>query len=761
MANFKGVGRVTSETRWVGKEIARRDAYEKARGITKYASDMFLENMLWVATLRSKYPHAKILKIDVSQALKMPGVVAVFTHKDVPNNRYGLFVKDRPVLCDDKVRYIGDPVALVAAESKEEAEQAIDEIVVEYEPLPVVTDPLEAMKPDSPAVHEGGNISRSTRITFGDVVKGFSMSKVVVENMYRTGTQIHAFLETEAGISYIDEKGRITVVAGGQSPYRDHHEIVSTLKLPPEKVRVVIPHVGGAFGGKDDISVQIHLALVTWKTGRPARLVWDREESTISGTKRHPSIVKMKTGASADGRLMANDVEIIYDTGAYCALGHAVLDVAIENCDGPYKIPHVDIKAWLVYTNNMVASAFRGFGAPQVLFAMEQQVDALASELGMDPVEFRLVNALRKGDYMVFGNKLETSVGINKCLETAKNHPLWREKEKIKSVQGFPWVKRGVGVAAAIKGYTIGALPDKGAVSVEIRRDGGITVKGGFTEIGQGVIQSVSQIAAELFNVEVDKVDVIFADTDKTPDTSVTSASRQLFLAGNALKAAAEKMKQHIAEFIRREFNLHVDPVRFEKGNVVGRDFSMSLAELAEAMERAGVSREVLGIFEVPRIQPIPGSLEIPHLFYMFGVTLVLVEVNTLTGVVTVPKLVSIADVGRVVNPQTLTGQLEGAAVQGLGYALLEDAKIENGILKTNNLSTYLIPSIMDTPDIEAIPVEDYEESGPFGAKGIGEIGIISVAPAVANAIYDAVGVRPTSAPMTPEKIYWLIKAKK
>lgn len=760
MENVTGVRGVKAETRWVGKEVARRDAIEKAKGVTKYASDMFPENMLWVATHRSKHPHAKILRIDVSKALKMSGVVAVFTHRDVPNNRYGLFVKDRPVLCDDRVRYIGDPIALVAAETKEEAEQAVEEIEVQYEPLPVVTDPLEAMKPSSISIHEGGNITRSTRITFGDVEKGFGLSKAVVENEYRTATQIHAFLETEAGISYIDEKGRITVVAGGQSPYRDQHEIVSTLKLPPEKVRVIIPHVGGAFGGKDDISVQIHLALVTWKTGRPARLVWDREESTISGTKRHPSIVRMRTGAAADGRLMANQVEIIYDTGAYAGLGHAVLDVAIENCNGPYKIPNIDIKAWLVYTNNFVASAFRGFGAPQVMFAIEQQMDQLAHELGIDPIEFRLVNALRRGDVMVFGNRLETSVGIAKCLEAAKNHPLWLGRERYKSAGQYPWIKRGVGVAAAIKGYTIGALPDRGSVAVELRLDGGINVFGSFTEIGQGVIQSVAQVAAELFGVDFDKVEVIFADTDKTPDTSVTSASRQLFLAGNALKDAAKKMLEHVKKFLEEKYSTKIDDVRFENGFLVGHGLKVSLSDLAQSMEREGAQRVVRGVFDVPRVEPIPGSLEIPHLFYMFGVSLILVEVNTLTGVVTVPKLVSIADVGKVINPQTLTGQLEGAAVQGIGFALLEDPKIEGGILKTTNLSTYLIPSIKDTPDIEVIPIEDYEESGPFGAKGIGEIGIISVAPAVANAIFDAVGVRPKSAPMTPEKIYWLIKNK-
>ncbi|MEM1955955.1 MAG: molybdopterin cofactor-binding domain-containing protein [Candidatus Caldarchaeum sp.] len=752
---------MTVEAKWVGRQIARRDAYEKASGKTKFASDMLPVDCLWVATLRSKHPHARILMIDVSKAARMPGVVGVFTHRDVPNNRYGLFVKDRPVLCDDRVRYIGDPVALVAAESREEAEEALEEIRVEYEPLPVVSDPSEAMKPSSYKIHENGNVCRSTSIAFGDVDKGFRQSKVVVENTYRTYPQSHAYLETEAGVSYIDELGRITVVAGGQSPYRDHHEIVSTLNLPPEKVRVVIPHVGGAFGGKDDISVQIHLALVTLKTGRAARLVWSREESTLAGTKRHSSVVRMKTGASADGRLTANSVEIVYDTGAYAALGPAVLDVAMETCNGPYRIPNIDIKAWLVYTNNMVASAFRGFGAPQVHFAMEQQVDQLAEELGYDPVEFRLLNVVQKGDYGVFRNKLVGSVGVKKCLEALRNHPVWRERERMKKEPSAPWIRRGVGVAAAMKGYTLGALPDKGSIGLELRLDGGFNVKGSFTEIGQGVVQAIAQLAAEALNTSIDKIEVVFADTAETPDTSVTSASRQLFLAGNALREAAslmvEAMKKGLELYYGRPFEISLcnGAVRTSTGQEI------PLSRVAEVLEKTGVGRSVIGVYEVPRVEPIPGSLEIPHLFYMFGATLVLVELNTLTGAVSVKKLVTAADVGRVVNPQTLTGQMEGAAAQGVGFALLEDVKIREGRLLTTNFSTYLIPSIKDVPDIEAVPVEDHEDSGPFGAKGIGEIGIISVAPAIANAIHDAAGVRPLEAPMTPERVYWLVKQRR
>ena len=743
--------------RAVGAPVARKDAFEKATGAAKYASDLFPDDFLWVAVLRSKYPHARILRIDTSKALAHPNVVAVFTHKDVPVNRYGVFKKDRPVLCDDKVRYIGDPVALVAAETREDALEAMKLIEVEYEPLPAVTDPLEAMKPDAPKVHEDGNICREVHLKFGDVEGAFARADVVVENTYRTGVQIHAYLETEAGISYMED-GKIVVVAGGQSPYRDRAEIAHALNLPPEMIRVVTPYVGGAFGGKDDITVQIHLALVTWKTGRPARLVWTREESMIAGTKRHPAVIRVKTAASRDGRILANKIEIVYDKGAYTALGPAVLDVAVENCNGPYRVEATQIDAYSVYTNNMVSSAFRGFGAPQVIFAIERQMDLVAKRLGMDPLELRLRNALRKGDRYVFGNVLQGSVGIAQCLEVARSHQLWRNRNS-KRVGEWPWLRRGIGVAAAMKGYTIGALPDKGVIALELLRDGKVLVKGSFTEIGQGVVQAVAQMAADLLGVRIDDVEVVFADTEVTPDTSVTSASRQVFLAGNALRKAVEALKERVAELEERLRGRRPADVQFSGGWVlVDSERRYTIGELARLLDSFGLGRQVTGVYEVPRVEPIPGTLEIPHLFYMFGVTLAKVIVNVLTGEVKVSKVVSIVDAGKVINPVTFTGQVEGAVAQGIGYALMEEAKIEGGYLLTRDLSTYLIPSSKDVPEIEVIPVESEEPEGPFGAKGIGEIGIISVAPAILNAVADATGVEPNTIPLTHERLYWLLK---
>jgi len=743
--------------RAVGAPIARKDAFEKATGIAKYASDLFPDDLLWVAVLRSKYPHAKILRIDTSKAEAHPNVVAVFTHRDVPVNRYGVFKKDRPVLCDDKVRYIGDPVALVAAETREDALEALKLIEVEYEPLPAVTDPLEAMKPGAPKVHEDGNVCREVHLKFGDVEGAFARADVVVENTYRTGVQIHAYLETEAGISYMED-GKIVVVAGGQSPYRDRAEIAHALNLPPEKIRVVTPYVGGAFGGKDDITVQIHLALVTWKTGRPARLVWTREESMIAGTKRHPAVIRVKTAATRDGRILANKFEIVYDKGAYTALGPAVLDVAVENCNGPYRVEATQIDAYSVYTNNMVSSAFRGFGAPQVIFAIERQMDLVAKRLGMDPVELRLRNALRRGDRYVFGNVMQGSVGIAQCLEVARSHPLWRNRNGDR-VGEWPWLRRGVGVAAAMKGYTLGALPDRGVIALELLRDGKVLVKGSFTEIGQGVVQAVAQMTADLLGVPVEDVEVVFADTEVTPDTSVTSASRQVFLAGNALRKAVEALKVRVAELEERLNGKRPTEVQFSGGWVlVDSKRRYTVGELARLLESFGLGRQVTGVYEVPRVEPIPGTLEIPHLFYMFGVTLAEVIVNVLTGEVNVTKVVSIVDAGKVINPVTFTGQVEGAVAQGIGYALMEEAKIENGYLLTRDLSTYLIPSSKDVPEIEVIPVETEETEGPFGAKGIGEIGIISVAPAILNAVADATGVEPNTIPLTHERLYWLLK---
>lgn len=460
--------RRTQELRWVGRSVARKDGAGKVTGDTKFFSDLALPNMLYAKVVRSKYPHALIKRINTEKAQAVPGVVTVLTHKDVPAaNAFGIVIADQPVFCYDRVRYLGDALALVVAENLEAAEKAAGLVEVDYEPLPVVSDPVEAMKPEAPKVHEKGNLLRHETIRVGDVDKAFREAALIVENTYRTGRQMHMFLEVEAGVGMLDENGDLVVYTGGQSPYRDQMQISRALGIQPERIRVISTPVGGAFGGKEENTVQIHLALAALKTKRPVKLVWTREESGVAGVKRHSMIVTMKTAVDKEGRLLANKVSIIADTGAYASLGPTVLDVAVENSCGPYRIPNIHIDADLVYTNNGVAGAFRGFGAPQVNFAMESNMDIIAEKLEIDRLQLRKRNALREGDVGPFGLKLQGSVGVYETLEKAEHSDIWRNRERYKSSPSAPWCKRGIAVTTAVKGFGFGALPDFAAASID------------------------------------------------------------------------------------------------------------------------------------------------------------------------------------------------------------------------------------------------------------------------------------------------------
>ncbi len=748
--------------RWIGKPVTRKDGVGKVTGETKFFSDMTLPNMLYAKVTRSKYPHALIKRINTSKAEAVPGVVTVLTYKDVPGlNGFGIIVPDQPVLCYDKVRYLGDAIAVIAAENLEAAEKASQLVEVDYEPLPVVSDPLEALKPDAPKVHEKGNTQRHATIRIGDVEKAFRAADVVVENTYRTGRQMHMFLEIEAGLGMLDDKGNIVLYVGGQSPYRDQMQVSRALRIKPERVRVISTPVGGAFGGKEENTVQIHLALLALKTERPVKMVWTREESGVAGIKRHPMIVTMKTAASKDGKLLANQVRIVADTGAYASLGPTVLDVSIENSCGPYRVPNIDIDAYLVYTNNGVAGAFRGFGAPQVNFAMESNLDIIAGKLGIDRLEIRKNNALREGDVGPFGCKILGSVGVYETLLKAQDSDLWRNRAKYKSNPSAPWCKRGVAVTTAVKGFGFGALPDFGAASIQITPAGKFVVGVSCPEIGQGAVTAYSQIAAEALLCDVGDVYIASADSQLSPDTGTSSASMALVRGGNAILAAAPKMNELLFEAAAKIMGEHKEDLTLRDSQVVSAKRSVTFAQIAQYLQRTGSETKVVAGFNVPRVEkPVEGSIEIPHWSYMYASAVALVEVNTLTGATKVLKFFLSPDSGTIINPQSYTGQCEGAIVQGLGFALTEETQIANGIVRTNNFTTYIIPTICDIPEIEVEPVETYEKIGPFGAKGLGEIGVIPVGSAVTNAIYDATGVRVFTLPATPEQVYTSLKEK-
>jgi len=750
--------------KWVGKSVVRRDGAGKVTGETKFFSDMSLPKMLYAKVARSKYPHALIKRISTEKAEAVPGVVAVLTHKDVPGlNGFGIILPDQPVLCNDKVRYLGDAIAVVAAENLEAAEKAAQLVEVDYDPLPVVSDPVEAMKPDAPKVHEKGNVLRHATVRVGDVQKAFREAAVVVENTYRTGRQMHMFLEVEAGLGMLDDQGRIVLYVGGQSPYRDQMQVSRALGIKPEQVRVVSTPVGGAFGGKEENTVQIHLAMLALKTKRPVKMVWTREESGVTGMKRHPMIVTTKTGVDKEGRLLANQVRIVADTGAYASLGPTVLDVAIENSCGPYRIPNIEIDASLVYTNNGVAGAFRGFGAPQVNFALESNLDIIAEKLGMDRLEIRKKNVLREGEIAPFGYKLRGSVGIYETLEKAERSDVWRNRKQYKSKPSAPWCKRGVAVTTAVKGFGFGALPDFAAVSIQITPAGKFVVGVSCPEIGQGAVTAYSQIAAEALHCDLGEVYIASADSQLAPDTGTSSASMALVRGGNAILAAAPKMNDLLLEAAAKILSQPKEELTFKDSRVVAmkNKNATTYTEIAQYMHQSGAETKIEAGYNVPRVdKPVEGSIEIPHWSYMYASAVALVEVNTLTGATKVIKFYLSPESGRIINPQSYTGQCEGAIVQGLGFALTEETQIHNGIVRTNNFTTYIIPTICDIPEIEVDPVETYEKIGPFGAKGLGEIGIIPVGSVVANAICDATGTRVYTLPATPERVYKAMKER-
>ncbi len=758
-----------SDYKFIGKPIPRVDAAEKATGQIKYMSDLSFPGMLWGKIVRSKYPHAKIKKIDTSKAEKFPGVVAVVTWKDVPGlNGFGIVIPDQPVLCEDKVRYIGDAVAAVAAETKEIAEKAAELVEVEYEPLPIVDDPIKAIDEESPKVHESGNVHLHTKIVRGDVEKGFEEADLIIEHTYYTGRQEHAFLETESGVAKLEEDGTLSVFAGSQYPQRDQLQLSRCLALNPRKIHVVSYPVGGAFGGKDELTIQPILGLLALKTKRPVKIVLSREESIISYWKRHPMVLKYKTGVKKDGTLVANKVEIYADTGAYASLGGPVLNLAVEHACGPYRVPNVYIDGYCVYTNNGVAGAFIGFGVPQATFAMETQMDIIAEKLGMDPVELRKKNALRKGDISPIGNKLTSSVGTLAVLDGIKETDIWKEKDKLdKEDPERPWIKRGIGIALTYQGTGLGVgLPDYGGAVLKFTEEGGFIVGVGIVDYGQGVGTSYAQIVAEAMKCPVDKVKVILGDTDLTEDSGPTSASRGTYTGGRASIIAAEKMMKILKEKAAEVLGVDKSDIEAENGTFFVKshpDTFITYQKLAlELMKREFHLPQTEGYFLMPIADiKIKDAFGLPHHIFAYSAHLAKVEVNTLTGQTRVIEGAEVVDGGIVINRQGYEAQVEGGFVQGLGYGLTEDVKIEKGIFKTINFSTYIIPTAKDAPKkIQTVPVYDPEDTGPYKAKGIAETVMVATAPAITNAIHNAIGVRIFKIPATSELVYNLLKEK-
>lgn len=746
----------------VGQPLARHDAEEKVHGRTLYAGDFALPGMLAVVLVRSPYPSARIRSISVERARALPGVVLVLLAEDIPNNTTWLDVPGQTVavgqvrarldvLARERVRFAGEPVAIVVAETAEIARRARDLVEIEHEPLDGVFDPVAALASDAPRVHgDGDNLLAEWRVDEGDVDAALGGAAVVVEQTYRTQPVDHLYLETESGVSWLTPDGVIVIRVSTQV-VEHARDVANILGLPHNRVRVIAPYVGGGFGGKENMTVEAHLGLVTYHSGRPARMIWTRQESLLSRPKRHAFVMRYRTGATVDGRVVAQDVDLLADSGAYAHLSALVLLYASVCAVGPYAVPNVRVRATTVYTNNPPTSAFRGLGGMQVTFGYESQMDLVARELGLDPLELRRRNFLRKGDTLPVGQRLETQVASRACMERA-----WSALGLPTEPSG-PRCRVGRGLACSLQPYgRITWLDDWSSAWLGFEMDGTLTIRIGVPDVGGGQASSLGQIASEVLGVPPDRIVMHIGDSALTPLSGATSASRQLLMSGNAVLEAARQVRHNLLEVAAPLLGSAPDGLDLRDDHVVadgGR--AMPIAEVIRACARAGVAWQHLAVFHAAGGEPVQAHGGQGGVFpdFTFGAHAAEVEVDLDTGQVGILKYVACHDVGRAINPRSVEGQIEGGVAQGIGFALSEDMALIDGVSMASSLASYVVPDAWTTPEIRALIVESGEGLGPFGARGIGEPPIGPPAPALANALHDALGTRLTELPMTPERL--------
>ncbi|GIL12832.1 MAG: selenium-dependent xanthine dehydrogenase [Chloroflexota bacterium] len=758
---------VDEPMRVVSRSVPPQEVIEKVTGRAKYTDDYTFPDMLYGRTLRSPYPHARIISIHTEKARALPGVRAVLTHKDVPGeNRHGLVYRDWPVLCDSIVRYVGDAVAIVAADDPDTAAQALNLIEVVYEPLPVVADPKYAHSPEAPVLHPDhptGNLLKHIKVRHGDIEQGFAEADVIVEREYRTPTTEHAFLEPECSIGVpagYPGHDKLTVYVGSQIPYQDRNQIALAMGLPEEQVRVIGTLIGGGFGGKEDIAGQIHSALLATVTGRPVKMLYTRQESLIFHPKRHATIIRIKTGARRDGRLTAVQAELYGDGGAYASLSDKVMTRATTHATGPYHVPNAKIDCYAMYTNNVPSGAFRGFGVTQSAFAVEQNMDLLAEQLGIDPVELRRINAQKVGVTTATGQLLRESVGLVETIDDVRRDMLAHHNGG-----GFRWAWReghkayGWGIACAYKNTGLGGgAPDKSEAEIEAFEDGTVEVRTAAADMGQGIAHVVAQIAAEELHVAYSSVRVLLCDTDLTPNGGPTTASRQTFVTGNAARLAAAALREAITQSAAEMMDVPPEQIHYEEGLLRYNGQQVRLGEVVKWMKASGLSPRARHEYWAPQTQPL-GTGGDMHVGFSYATQAALVEVDTETGEVHVLKILSSTDIGRAINPLMLQGQIEGGIVMALGHCLTEAFIIEDGQPWTSLLSRYKMPSIKHAPEIVSHLVEQRVSSGPYGAKGVGEIPSINTTPAICNAIANAVGVRVYATPVDQDALLRAIRA--
>jgi carbon-monoxide dehydrogenase large subunit len=753
----------------IGKSPVRLDAYEKVTGRTVFAVDLRLPAMLHAKVLRSPLPHGRILSLDVKKARSLPGVGAIVTGKDFPAS-LGVMIQDHHFLARDRVRFVGDPVAAVAAVDLDTAEEALSLIEVEYEPLPAIFDPVEAMKPGALLIHEdlssynlapgvypvaGTNICNHFKIRKGDLIRGFQESDIILEETYTTSMVQHAHLEPHAAVAQIDPSGRVLIWSNTQSPYFNRNAIANALNLPLNKVRVTATPAGGGFGGKIYPRAEpICVALALKSKGHPVKYVYTREEEFGASPVRHPTVIRCKTGMKKDGTWMAQETELIFDTGAYADIGPRVCRTAGLSAAGPYKVPNIRIDSYCVYTNHPVGGAFRGFGVSQLTWAIESHLDVISEKLQIDPVQLRLKNAVEEGSLSVTGQVLH-GVGLKETIK--------KVAEKIDWGKGTG-LYRGKGIACMHKPTV---TPSSSAAFVKVNEDGSVTVLCSAVELGQGISTALAQIASEELGIPVEKVFVAQVDTDVTPYDMATVASRSTFFVGNAVRRAAADARKQLLEIAGRILKVSPENLVIENGKVLvnhmpEKVISIEDIPMGEAyyvgVKKQGRGEPVLGrgVYTVEDATPLDqetGQGKNPSEFWMYAAHAAEVEVDPHTGKVKVLRISAAHDVGKAIHPLSVEGQIQGALVMGVGTTLFEEMELEQGKAKNQSFAEYKIPSTLDAPEMIPLIVEEPHRKGPFGAKGVGEPALAPTAPAIANAIYRAVGVRIKDLPITPEKI--------
>lgn len=759
----------------MGANRIRTDGYAKVTGHPVYTDDFKLVKPLQGKMVWPKYPHANILKVDVEEAKKMPGVKAVATYDDVPGRKdfgQGMFTQ-QPVICGQKVRFVGDPVAVVYAETEAQALAAVEKVHVEYEPLPLVTDPEEAMKPESPKLYEeyeNGNLLSHAHTHKGSVEYGFAISDVIVEDDYETQCIEHAYMEPDAALSEYDENGKLTVYGSVQNPLGLQRDICACLDLPEEKVRVVIRPNGGAFGGREEPSVHIQAALGTLMTGRPVRMVFSREEMNFFTTKRHAMRLHYKLGATKDGKIQAIQARTVGDTGAYASSGEFVLFRSCVFGAGCYAIPNAWMDSYAVYTNNVTAGSMRGFGSTQPAVPLETLVDRLGEKLGMDPFEIRRINGLSFGKQTITGHVIDYSCGFLECLDAVEK----RLKEEGLPAPSGPHKKVGYGVAASMKNVGLGSgAPDHAWAQMKLDDDGKFLLMAGGVECGQGHDTVVVQIAAEMMGVSSNLIEIKIIDSDYTLDAGITTASRQTFVSGNACKAVAAHFREALITFAAETLGVSRGMLQMnDEGiyHITDASCRISFADLAKAAKAAGVTIHEKYHYNAPQTHPyhdcsdnfdnkmVENRL---HFSYCFSAQAVVVEVDELTGKVKVLRVYAANDVGKAVNPALVEGQIEGGVAMGLGMALSENFIQKDAQVVTKDLASLKLPKTVDMPEtLECLVIEEGHPYGPFGAKGMGELPLNATAPAILNAIYNAVGVRINKLPINSAELARKIQEK-